>query len=151
MTSPYTFGRGMATAMITIGWIVGGLVCTLLVVGSIYDARVPVARAVMIGAGIVGGFFIGSMNHGFWQAMIALFDIADNTRRQTELAEEHARPPRQVRPQPAPAPVSHNTVTPTDPLPPVKLPNGPRQGESEADWAKRIEREEAAAFKRRHP
>ncbi|MBN8524603.1 MAG: hypothetical protein J0M02_04625 [Planctomycetes bacterium] len=163
-TTRYLFGRGLAHALIIIGWIVAGLVVVAatfaMTMGK--EGIPPILRA-LIGLliGSVAGGVIGAVNHGVWQALLALFDIADHTQQQTDIlqrldyrSDQHDRPAvrnRVVTSAPTPGEVWAAPVEPTPPRPSPApfVPAGKRAGETDEQWARRIEREEVEAFKQK--
>jgi hypothetical protein len=159
MDTKYTFGRVLAGVMIILGWVVA----LALGVVVIINAKQNMVNAVLaISVGILIAAVAGALNHGAWQALIALFDMADDTHTASvnsglqleqlrTMSRSMARQgPAAVAPAVAPAEARPSEPTPLgSPLPPVQLPNGPRPGESSEQWAKRIEREEAEQFKAR--
>lgn len=155
----YRIGRSVASAGIGLGWCAAA---ALVAWGGMAGAREPdISRLIGVLLGLlVGGMagtLLGLVNHGFWQLAIAVFDIADHT---APLPAEAPAPSPVVATRPPPVtrrpPPPDADKTPPEgvpagpPLPPVVLPNGPRPGETDEQWAQRIEREEAAAFRQRH-
>lgn len=151
METQYRLGRGIASTCVGFGYAFGAL-AILSGALSIKDGG-----AVQVFWGIL----CPVLNHGLWQTVKALFDIADNSREQMSLQRETMEaigsglkgPTETVRRQPAPAPTPGEVWAPQigqEAIPtPVERPVGMRPGETEQQWAKRIEREEAEAFKRR--
>jgi hypothetical protein len=153
MTDRYRMGRTLARTMIILGWAISGLGAVLMLANGAQSRGNMIVVAI---AAICIGIIAGALNHGLWQALVALFDIADTTHnahieadKQTELLRRMVT--RSSPDAPAPPPTRGEIWAPA-PLPrqPDPPPAGIRPGETAQQWAKRIQDEEAAAFRARN-
>jgi len=147
METHYTVGRIIAGVCIGLGYAAGAIALVAGVIGLKSGGIVIIFWAVL-----------GSvLNHGFWQMVLALFDLADSNRELVNLqrdanAAAKRSPPTvpQVAPRPASPSMPPTTRVAQDSAPtPLEVPRGMLPGETDAQWARRIEREDAEAFKRR--
>ena len=128
MTTHYAIGRFVVRVCLVAGYALGA------VLGASMGLATKTNTQIIIGA-LLGAAVLGLLSHGLYHAVLALFDIADHAREANLLAQAQIsakRPP--ATPRPAP-----------DPTPGADL----HPGETDLQWAQRIEREEAAAFRAR--
>jgi hypothetical protein len=126
MTTSYPIGRSVVRGCILLGYVLGAIF------GATFGVANKTNAQVIIGA-LLGCVIIGILAHGFYQAILALFDISDHARESNRLAQVHRSALRQS-PPPTSAPIPGADLHP---------------GETDIQWAKRIEREDAAAFRAR--